>query len=417
MVAENKVQFICSDNLNAPTLPNSWGVLINVLDAALVNGLALPSVSSVLVEGSIVNITFSSAHKIKLFQTVLLSGFNPDILNKKWRVVGVPSDLTIAIDKDEQVLTVSTIGVARLNALGYEKKFSTTGKAVYRNANELAEHRPFLRVDCTKPDNWGEAYAKVARVGLMTECVSIDDISSGFKLPYSSSEPNKNWESTGQGNAATTFWAKWLYSDVLLSQSSNYLYSIAGNKKWTVVGDEDAFYLIVQNEDREFNKQVYGFGIYDQNKNVPLPYFLGSYSHIDSNVAATTTRTAVQSTLPWRGFMGNSLYINGNQMVGSDVSLVDILSGTGGTTTTYTYFGKHNPGMGSNVFIPQFVMSNGMQGTFKHIVHPLWNPNTNVHFKTEIYDGEMFLLEPTLFKAVLSLSTEVHTSAFYLGKL
>lgn len=414
MVAENKVQFICSDNLNAPTLPNSWGVLIDVLDAALVNGLALPSVSSVLVEGSVVNITFSSAHKIKLFQTVLLSGFNPDISNKKWRVIGIPSDLTIAIDRDEQVLTVSTIGQARLPPLGYEKPFSATGKGVYRNANTDAEHRPFLRVDCTQPSNWGVAYAKVARVGLMTECTSIDDVTSGLCLPV---DTVRNWESTGSLTTATTFYAKWFYSSYRPLSNNGYTSSPDGNKKWTIVGDESAFYLIVANSAAEFMKQVYGFGVYDTFKHVPYPYFLGAYHANDATTSVTTSVSATNQTLPWRGYMATPTGGGySDNYHGAGVSMVLIMSSNGSATTTNTYLGKHASTLASNAFIPQFVMLN-MQGKFKHIMHALWTPNTNQHFKTQAFDGDMFLLEPAQYRSEYGPSDATHTMPFYLGSL
>lgn len=414
MVAENKVQFICSDNLNAPTLPNSWNVLIDVLDAALVSGLNLPTISSAVVDGSTIIITFSSNHNIKLFQVVSLFDFAPAQLNAKWRVIGVPNALQIAIDRHGSISAVTTIGQARLPPLGYEKPFSATGKAVYRSANEDAEHRPFLRVDCTQPSNWGEDYAKVARVGLMTECTSIDDVTSGFCLP---SDTVRNWESTGSLTTATTFYAKWFYSSYRPISNNRYTSSPDGNKKWTICGDEDAFYLIVGNSNSEFMKQVYGFGVYETLQYTPYPYFLGAYHANDATTNVSTGASAVDQTLPWRGYMATPAgggYSDNYR--GAGTSTVLIMSSNGSTTTTDTYLGKHASMLASNAFIPQFVMLN-MQGKFKHIMHPLWTPNTNQHFKTQAFDGDMFLLEPAQYRSESGYGDATHTMAFYLGEL
>lgn len=415
MVAEAQVQFICSDNLNAPILPNSWNALINVLDAALVNGLNLPAINSAVVDGSTIVLTFSSNHEVKLFQVIALVDFTPSELNTKWRVIGVPNALQIVIDRHESIQGVATLGSARLPPLGYEKPFSATGKGVYRNANQEAEHRPFLRVDCTQPSNWGAAYAKVARVGLMTECTSIDDVTSGLSLP---SDTAQNWESTGTGNNATTFYAKWFYSSYRPVSDSEYKTSPDGNKKWTIVGDEDAFYLIVQNSNsNEFLKQVYGAGVYETFKHVPYPYFLGAYHKIDDNVNNTQNVHLFDGGLPWRAYMGGANSAGGaSSYYGAPQSTVLIMSSSGGTITTNTYLGKHDITIASNAFIPQFVMSN-MQGKFKHIMHALWLSNTNTHFKTQAFDGEMFLLEPAHYKHYSANIATVYTMPFYLGSL
>lgn len=416
MVAEAQVQFICSDNLNAPTLPNSWNALINVLDAALVNGLNLPTINSAVVDGSTIVITFSSNHNVKLFQIIGLADFTPSELNAKWRVIGVPSSLQIVIDRHESIQGVATLGSARLPPLGYEKPFSATGKGVYRNANEEAEHRPFLRVDCTQPVNWGAAYAKVARVGLMTNCTSIDDVTSGLSLP---SDTTQNWESIGTSTSATTFYAKWFYSSSKpLDKSSSYTTSPDGNKKWTIVGDQDAFYLVVNTDTSEYMKQVYGFGVYDTFKHTPYPYFLGAYCNIGDNVANTTAAFFLNGTLPWRGYMASAdtTYEYPSSYYGAKQSRVLIMSNTGSTSNTDTYLGKHAAIIVSNSFIPQFVMS-GMQGKFKHIMHALWVPNTNTHFKTQAFDGDMFLLEPAHYKNDSASADSTYTMPFYLGSL
>ena len=65
------VQFICSENFNAPSLGNAHGALIGVLDV-LVNGLLLPPLVSASANGTQVTLQFSQNHLLKMFQMIEL---------------------------------------------------------------------------------------------------------------------------------------------------------------------------------------------------------------------------------------------------------------------------------------------------------------------------------------------------------
>lgn len=425
MVADNKVQFICSDNLNAPTVTDSWGVLIAALDVALVSGLALPSVASAQIDNNRMTLNFGVPHKVKLFQIIELASFSPSEANGKWRVIAVPNASTLIIDT--VATSVTAIGTAKLPSLGYTKEFNASNKAVYRCTDTTKEYRPFLRFDCGAPSNYPTTTVKFARVGLMTECTSIDDISSGTKLPYNSSSPNANWESTGAGNDATLYWAKWVYSETKLTTADanqTFNTSSAGNKIWTIVGDDQAFYLIIaSSNDNQTPKQVYGIGIYDKLRPTEYPYFIGAVAFqgklSDYTYLNNASQDAGQGMMPWRGFSYNDASERyGRYNNGIPTSRVLVTNKNGDTEYTNTNFGKDTPwGYADGpTIIPQYVVS-GFRGKFKHIMHSVTNLNSATHFYTANYDGAMYLVEPSCFKQVYDLTNFTYGMPFYLGEL
>lgn len=273
MAAETSIQFFCSDNFNAPSLDNNWGALINVLDACLVNGLSLPALSSASGDGSQVTLTFTVDHKVKMFQVIRLTGFSPDNLNGDYRVIGVPNTSKLVI---ESTVTSITNGTVSLKPLGYEKSFSGTNKAVYRNANQNAMYRPFLRVDNSLDPVYSSTYAKFAKVGVLETCTGINDI-SGAQIPFDSTNQTKNWVGTGSGKSAYVGWAKWYYArnTDAYNASADSAAPASGARPWMIVGNGQAFYLLNSMTPTDTYKVLSGFGVYDLVDGVSAtPYFL-----------------------------------------------------------------------------------------------------------------------------------------------
>lgn len=295
MVAETKVKFICSENINAPILGNSFGALISVLDAALVSGVALPAISSTIIDGANIILNFGVNHNLKLFQVLRLTGFSPSQINGDFRIIGIPDSTRAAIALPAGVTGISTVGTAALAPLGYEKSFSGTNKAAYRNANTNAVHRPFLRVDNSQDPVYGSTYAKYAKVGILKTMSGIDDISSE-QIPFDSANPAKNWTGTGSGASAYNGWAKWYYArnTSAYNASADSAAPADGARQWMIVGDDQAFYLITNFIPNNSLKLVYGFGVYDKYfGNESTPYFLASTLNY-----ATTGTSQDLSVLP-----------------------------------------------------------------------------------------------------------------------
>ena len=274
MAAETKVQFICSENFNAPGLGNEWGALINVLDACLVSGLSLPVISSTTANGTQITLTFSTNHLLKMFQVIRLKGFQPNSLNNDFRIIGVPTASSVVIESN--ITAITTVGTASLKPLGYEKAFSGENKAVYRDLDTSSMHRPFLRVDNSLDPIYNTTYAKYAKVGVFESCTSIDDI-SGAQIPFDSTAPTKNWVGTGTGGSAYNGWAKWYYARATnaYDSSSDSGLPTNGNRQWMIVGNSQGFYLMNPVTPSDSHKLLYGFGVYDLIDGVnATPYYL-----------------------------------------------------------------------------------------------------------------------------------------------
>ena len=69
MATDVDVQFF--SHLNGLVLGNNWGDMIRLLDACLVNGVTLPSVTSASIDAQgDVHITLYAVHNAMLFQAV-----------------------------------------------------------------------------------------------------------------------------------------------------------------------------------------------------------------------------------------------------------------------------------------------------------------------------------------------------------
>lgn len=413
MVAETKIQFISSNNLNAPSLPNSWNVLTNVLDATLVVGLNLPTITSISEDGSVLVITFTSDHRITLGQMIQFIDFVPNEYNRKWRVIGVPTPNQVAIDRVSGIGVITTIGIARLPPLGYEKTFSAIGKAVYRNANVDAEHRPFLRVDDTIDPNWPSTAAKMARVGVLLNCDDIDDIYQTPQLPYDPVKPTKNWLASGSGTSADICWAKWIHNSSDLNANSDLNTSENLNSEWTIVGDETAFYIIVQNTSNASNRQLYGFGVHENYADRSNPYFLASMSF--NNISINTTFTAFNNTgtLPFRALRSD------NTVNALNCSFVHVMSNEGLTQNANTHFGKiRNGELGGFVMGKQYLTVGGtLIGAAPFLVFPHTSQNINFHLNVRIVNGEIYLFEPVQSRHDTSNAGATYTIGFLIGAL
>lgn len=284
MVASTDVQFICSDNFNAPSLGNFWGALISLLDGCLVNGLNLPTLNGVTGDGNQVTISFSTSHQLKMFQVLRLKGFTPESLNGDYRIIGVPNALSVVIESN--ATTILTIGTVILKPLGYEKVFSGVNKAVYRDQDITHVNRPFLRVDNSLDPVYTDSFAKYAKVGVFENCISIDDI-SGAQIPLDASNTTKNWVGTGSGVGAYSGWAKWYFARNTSAYNSSADTSPPqnGNRTWMVIGDSQGFYLINNLTPNDEDKLLYGFGVYSKVDGINAkPYFLlATLSYVAAN--------------------------------------------------------------------------------------------------------------------------------------
>lgn len=392
MAAENKVKFLCSNNLNAPQLTNSFGVMIALLDAALVNGITLPSIASATIDGANVVLNFGVNHNLKLFQVLKLSGFAPAALNGEFRIIGVPSTSTVAIELPVGVTTITTTGSAIIAPLGYEKTYSATNKGAYRNAKTTAEHRPFLRVDNSLDPVYNSTYAKYAKVGVLRTMSSIDDL-TGEQIPFDSSAPSKNWTGSGSGTSAYNGWARWYYArnSTPYNGSADSAAPQEGSRPWMIVGDENAFYLITTTTTTTPLKILYGFGVYENYLETSvIPYFLAStlmYATVGTSIDFSTSSNS--STLPFTYNQNQSSVLIFNNVGKStqDLALPQHSLYTSGRTNTY-----------ANVFVVRpFVLlsSNYLVGAVPYLRY-VDKQRTDPVFTGVSFDNTMYVLDAVI---------------------
>lgn len=274
MVANTDIKFYVHTNNNAPQLQNAYGSMIQVLDACLVNGIQIGTVSSLTANGTTVTATFSTAHNLMQYQVIQIAGAIQAEYNGQHRILSVLSSTTVTFALAAAPTASPATGTisASLPPLGWEKPFGSAnanggGKAAYRSTNLLLPSRPFLRVVDELDPVWTSTYAKYAKVGIVEDMSDIDTL-LGVQAPFDPASPNKNWNGTGTGSSAINGWAKWYYSrsnsEYIRYNGTNDSYPTSdGNQTFLVVGNQDYFYfmpsVVAGNKDAV---SIYGFGAF-----------------------------------------------------------------------------------------------------------------------------------------------------------
>lgn len=290
MATDVDVQFF--SHLNGLVLGNNWGDMIRLLDACLVNGVTLPSVTSTSIDKQgDVHLTLFAPHKALLLQVVELTDFEPLSLNQKYRIKGVPSPTQLIL-KPQNVIAetaVTTKGTGKLASLGYEIIFRDDKdvKRVYRAKNPTAQH-PFIRVDESISDgtnSYHSSYAKYAMVGLLEHMDHIDDYEDPnvLQLPFDPTNPSKNWKISGTGGDVVRGWNRWYWRKRGGSQPGEQYSDTdtaipSGNGQFTFAGNVDAFYLITSIHQNNLSRKIMlGCGVFDSttSSDVIPNWFLG----------------------------------------------------------------------------------------------------------------------------------------------
>ena len=339
MVASTDIKFFVHSNNNAPQLQNAYGSMIGALDACLVNGISLGSVSTLTAMGTTVTAVFSNAHNLMQYQVLKITGANQAEYNGEHRILTVPNatSVTFQLASTPSVTTATGSITASLPPLGWEKPFSSTnvnggGKAAYRSKNTLLPSRPFLRVVDELDPAYTATYAKFAKVGIVEDMTDIDTM-LGVQAPYDAALPNKNWVGTGSGATAINGWAKWYYAAgaTAITGSPDSTAPAAGNRSWLLVGSKDVFYIFPTMTNADSNSLAYGFGAFESLLNVDsantflsstLSYAAANSASIKGTAAALTSTSISSSILFHRKYTNEAISNNGGVMALGASSLV-----------------------------------------------------------------------------------------------
>lgn len=266
MVASTDIKFYVHTNNNAPQMQNTYGSMINVLDACLIDGIQVGVVNSLTASGNTVTATFGAAHNLMQYQVIKITGANQPEFNGEHRILTVPNAQSVTFEPASAPSVTTATGTieASLPPLGWEKPFGNTGgKAAYRSKNLLLPSRPFLRVVDELDPAYTATYAKYAKVGIVEDMTDIDTM-LGVQAPFDAVNPDKNWIGTGSSTAAINGWAKWYYAH---SNTPDNSYGdtgapASGARKYLIVGNRDVFY-VMPSVTPTANALCYGFGAFN----------------------------------------------------------------------------------------------------------------------------------------------------------
>jgi len=231
----------------APQLTNDWGCMTTLLDAVLVTGFNIKTLSSLTSATGIATATISGGHLYTVGQVLTVSGASPSEYNGEVRVLSVTSTtFTYAVTGAPASPATGTLSV-KVAPLGWEIAFTGTNKRAYRSLN-ASSNKPYLRVDDSLDAAYTTTYAKKAKV-TMAQGMSGIDTFVGARAPYDGAAPTKN--ETGSGSGATAFdgWYKWYYARTGGGNQYDNVVPATSNRSWVIVGDDRGFYLFSESAD------------------------------------------------------------------------------------------------------------------------------------------------------------------------
>lgn len=134
-----------SGQAGAPMLRGQNGTLITVLDAVLVNGYNVVSVTSIARTGATATVTTSSPHGLLTGESATIAGADQADYNIDAVVTAVSATVfTYPVANSPATPATGTI-TARRSPAGFQKVFADVDKAVYRST-DTSGSRPYLQI-------------------------------------------------------------------------------------------------------------------------------------------------------------------------------------------------------------------------------------------------------------------------------
>lgn len=260
----NKVKWMHQGFAGAPVLTNNWGSLTALLDACLVTGFNLKTVTALTRTGDVATATVGSGHGFLVDQVVRIEGCDQPDWNGDFRLTSVTATTVSFRIEGEPASPASTqTGMTiKIAPLGFEVAFTGTHKRAYRSRNPHS-NRPFLRVDDSLPEGYTPSWAKFARVTLAERMTDIDSF-VGARAPYTPDAPTRNELPTGAGTAMHPGWFRWNYA----RRGCPETYGDNGDyaRSWVLVGDDRGFFLACASGWGGDKRVLYAFTDFDSYK-------------------------------------------------------------------------------------------------------------------------------------------------------
>jgi len=193
---DTSVKFFTSEMSGAPTLNGVAGSMIGVLDACLVDGFGLKSLTSLVVASGIATATFAGgASAARVGTVVLIAGATPSGLNGEQKVLSANATTVTFATAQADTTATGTITM-KMAPAAWLKSFSGTNLAAYKSA-DVGSTACLLRVDDS-----GTTVARV--VGFQT----MSDISTGTgQFPTNTQVSGGNyWTKSNSANSTPQRW-------------------------------------------------------------------------------------------------------------------------------------------------------------------------------------------------------------------
>lgn len=243
-----KTKLFTSAMAGAPTLNNTAGTLIGVLDACLVTGFGTQTATSVVVASGVATATFPVTHAAAVGSVVLVAGASPGALNGEQRITAVSGN-TISWETTAAAGTATGTISVKMAAAGWLKSYAGTNLAAYKSSAPEATGC-LLRLDDT-----GTTTARVCGYEAMT------DVNTGSGL----------FPSLAQFAAPGLWWSK-------MANSGG-----SGNRQWIVAADDQGFYFFVKAHDSYLYQGSYFGDVISLKSNDPYACVLRANMQDKSN--------------------------------------------------------------------------------------------------------------------------------------
>ena len=203
---DTSVKHAYSSMAGAPGIGGTVGSLIGALDAFLVNGWGAKAVDSAVISNGVCRLSFASGKSAaEAHAVIVVAGATPSALNGEQKVTAVANGwVEFKTDLPDGAVTGSIS--FKMAPLGWEKVFTGTSKAVYRQTDP-ASTRTYYRVDDTN--------AQYARVQMYESMTDVDN---------------------GVGLAPLTVPGGYYWHKRVTGAMSSY---------WVLAGDARGFYLLI----------------------------------------------------------------------------------------------------------------------------------------------------------------------------
>jgi hypothetical protein len=197
MADTKKTKSFTSAMTGAPVLSGTAGALIAVLDAVLVNGFGLGTLTSLVVSGNVATATYGAGHPFTVGSVALIAGATPAGLNGEQRILSTAANtVTFATTGISDQTATGTI-TSKVAPAGWSKLYTGTNLAAYKITSVMGTGC-ILKVDDT-----GTTTARVRGFEAMS------DISTGtgpFPTVAQIAAPGLWWSKSNAASAAARPW-------------------------------------------------------------------------------------------------------------------------------------------------------------------------------------------------------------------